>query len=66
MQLLGEQADKELKDVTVAIAKGMIALDHHHSAQAGAVYRDCSGHGVELEDIVIACKGARRSGELLV
>ena len=66
LQLLSEQADKELKDVAVAIVKGMIVLDHHCSAQAGAVYRDCSSHGVELEDVVIACKGARRSGELLI
>ena len=66
LQLLREQTDKELKDLAIAIAKGVIAFDHHRPAQTRAVHLDRIGHGVEAEHVVIACKRACRAGNLLV
>ena len=66
LQLLCEQTDEELKDLAIAIAKGVIALDHHHPAQARAVHLDRVGHGVEAKHVVITRKRACRAGDLLV
>ena len=61
-----KMSDKELKDLAIAIAKGVIAFDHHRPAQTRAVHLDRIGHGVEAEHVVIACKRACRAGNLLV